>query len=607
MTGHGPGYPIGNRHVRRAVLAPLVGLIGLACLARLAHADVEPASGPAASESGPSGPAHAAAEGTADSTADSAAGSADPASGRARSYAPPPVPGVPADKELEAAGAVIGEITIDNQNIFNLEDVQDDTKLFRLADRLHVRTHEHVIRRQLLFKSGERYSRRLLDESERILRADGFFYDAWIQPIRYHDGKVDVEVTTRDVWTLNPGFNYGRSGGTNSTGVQLEDTNMLGSGATVKLSHSVNVDRTENQFQANDQHAFGTWTSAAVNYADLSDGRLRELAVQQPFYALDSRWAAGMYGINDLQTDSLYDRGQIIDQFQDLHQGAQFYGGWSRGLQNGWVQRWSTGVTYDEHRFATVSTWTGPTEVPADRRFLYPWVQYDLVQDDYLKLWNHDEIARTEDFYLGTAVSVRAGWADSGMGSSQSAFIFQSSASRGYREGGSTLLLNGDFSGRVTNGTLYNGVMDATVRYYVEQSRNWLFFTTLTGAKGWRLDLDDQILLGGDNGLRGYPLRYQDGNARALFTVEQRYFTDWYPFRLFRVGAAVFFDAGRTWGNAPLAAPNLGVLRDAGFGLRFGNSRSGLGNVVHVDVAFPFNGDASINRAQFLVQTEKSF
>jgi len=29
--------------------------------------------------------------------------------------------------------------------------------------------------------------------------------------------------------------------------------------------------------------------------------------------------------------------------------------------------------------------------------------------------------------------------------------------------------------------------------------------------------------------------------------------------------------------------------------------------VVHVDVAFPFNGDVSISKVQFLVQTEKSF
>jgi hypothetical protein len=604
MSGRLPCHPEASRRQRLATLAPLFGALGVVCLARLANAAPEPVGLTAASESG----ANSGADATHDRVVDADEDSAGPASGRARSYAPPPVPGIPTDDELEAAGAVIGEIVIDNQNIFNLNDVQDDVKLFRLADRLHIRTRQKVIQHQLLFKSGQRYSRRLLDETERILRADGYFYDAWIQPIRYHDGTVDLSVTTRDVWTLNPGFNYGRSGGSNSTGLQLQDTNVLGTGADLKLSHTTNIDRTATQVRLSDEHALGTWTSYNLNYTDLSDGRLRELTVERPFYALNTRWAAGVSGLNDLQTDSLYDRSAIIDRFQDLHHGAQLYGGWSAGLQDGWVRRWSTGVTYDEHRFEPVSSWAGVTALPADRRFLYPWVEFDLVQDEFLKLWNHDEIARTEDFYLGTSVTARAGWADSAVGSSQSALIFQSTASRGFRDGGiSTLLLAGDFSGRVTNGILYNGVMDASVRYYVEQSKNWLFFTTLTATKGWRLDLDDQILLGGDNGLRGYPLRYQDGTSRALFTVEQRYFTDWYPFRLFRVGAAVFFDAGRTWGNAPLAASGLGVLKDAGFGLRFGNSRSGLGNVVHVDVAFPFDGGASINKAQFLVQTEKSF
>src|SRR5438874_10661363 len=147
-------------------------------------------------------------------------------------------PGIPSDAELEAAGAAIGEIVIDNQNMFNLEDPKDDVKLFRLANHLHKRTRKNIIREQLLFKSGERYSRRLIDESERILRGNAYFYDAWIRPVAYHDGQVDLRVTTRDVWTFNPGFNFGRSGGTNSTGVQLEEINFLGSGASVKLERS---------------------------------------------------------------------------------------------------------------------------------------------------------------------------------------------------------------------------------------------------------------------------------------------------------------------------------------------------------------------------------
>jgi len=542
--------------------------------------------------------------GAAPLTADAAVGYPRP-----RTYGPPgPTPGIPSDSELEASGAVIGRIDIDNQNIFDLNDPKDDNKLFRLANRLHARTRPNVIRRQLLFKPGQRFSHLLVEESERILRSDNYFYDAWIRVVAYHDGKVDLRVTTRDVWTLNPGFNFGRSGGTNSVGVQLEELNVAGTGTDAKIAHSQNVDRTSNQIEIKSSHAFGSWVSYDANFADLSDGYLRELTVQQPFYSLESRWALGGYLINDKQTDSLYDRGAIIDQFADQHNGAQLFAGWSTGLRNGWVQRLTAGFSYDEHRFAPVGTWTGPTLVPEDRRFAYPWLQYDLIQDDYLKMVNHDQIARTEDFYVGTSASLRAGWADTAYGSSSSALIFQGSASKGFIDGGtSTLLLATDFSGRVHDGELDNGIIDASVRYYVEQSKNWLFFTTLSGTKGWNLDLDNQILLGGDNGLRGYPLRYQDGTARALITVEQRYFTDWYPFRLFRVGGAIFFDAGRVWGSAPLATPNFGTLMDAGFGLRLGNARSALGNVVHVDLAFPFNGDSSIKRVQLLIQTEQRF
>ncbi len=49
------------------------------------------------------------------------------------------------------------------------------------------------------------------------------------------------------------------------------------------------------------------------------------------------------------------------------------------------------------------------------------------------------------------------------------------------------------------------------------------------------------------------------------------------------------------------------MLKDIGFGLRLGSSRSALGNVLHFDVAFPLDGDSSISQMQFLVQTKRSF
>ena len=171
----------------------------------------------------------------------------------------------------------------------------------------------------------------------------------------------------------------------------------------------------------------------------------------------------------------------------------------------------------------------------------------------------------------------------------------------------STLLLTAQLEGRYEDAGVANLRLKGGVRYYRQQSERRLFFATFDGEYGRHLDRDQQVLLGGDNGLRGYPLRYLGGERRARFSVEQRYFTDWYPFRLFRVGAAAFFDAGRTWGDDGLGPPMTGWHKDVGFGLRLGSSRSGLGNMLHIDLAFPLDGDSSLDNVQFLIETHRAF
>lgn len=515
---------------------------------------------------------------------------------------------VPSDAELERSHAVIGNVLIDNQNIFNLSDPRENNWLFRLANRFHYKTRPSVIRAQLLFRPGVRYSRRLLDESERILRAEDYFYDAVITPVSYHDGSVDVRVRTWDVWTLNPGFNFSRSGGTNSTGLQLEELNFLGTGAAARAKRTSDVDRVVNLYQIEDLHAFGSFTAVIPTYENNSDGSMRELLVNHPFYGLDVRRAWGFDVMRWTRIDSLYDLGSITDRFHEDYRTATANYGWSQGLQNAWVRRWNVGATLDEHVFGPAPNWSAATLLPQQRKLIYPWIAFSLVEDDFLKLKNRNQIERTEDFHFGTLVQARIGWSDQAWGADRNALIFSSIAARGFAmPGGSMLLLSDNLFGRLEHGTLRNGVLIASAKYYLVESPHALSYVSLQGAGGHNLDLDNQILLGGDAGLRGYPLRYQAGTGSALVTLEQRYFTDWYPFRLWRVGGAVFFDAGRTWGRAPLAQPSLGLLKDVGLGLRFGNSRSGLGAITHVDLATPLDRRAGVKGLQFLVQTEQSF
>jgi len=168
-------------------------------------------------------------------------------------------------------------------------------------------------------------------------------------------------------------------------------------------------------------------------------------------------------------------------------------------------------------------------------------------------------------------------------------------------------------SGRFEHGALADTIFSIATRYYWRQTARYTLFLGLGVDHGVNLGVDKQLTLGGDNGLRGYPLRYRTGQDRWLFTTEERLFTDWYPFRLFSVGAAAFFDVGGVRGDSlvqatpPPGTPPAKVLKDVGFGLRLGNMRSALGNVIHVDVAFPLDADPSISKVQFIIQAERSF
>ena len=61
--------------------------------------------------------------------------------------------GLPSDAELVQNGAVIGTVEIDNQNIFNLADPKDNNGVFRLADKLHVKTRARTVRNNLLLQA----------------------------------------------------------------------------------------------------------------------------------------------------------------------------------------------------------------------------------------------------------------------------------------------------------------------------------------------------------------------------------------------------------------------------------------------------------------------
>jgi hypothetical protein len=515
------------------------------------------------------------------------------------------------DAQLEQAGATIRAINVTVDNVFDPSNPKEDKALYRWANKVHVRTHEPVIESALLLDIGDRYEGRVLDESARALRGRGYLADVKIGPEGYDPltNTVAVDVRVRDSWTLAPELKFSHRGGQSEWAIGLDDRNLLGTGKQVQIIEKSSFDRDETLLSYGDANLLGSRVRLNATYADASDGHRHALAVERPFYALDTRWMLGGNVLDEQRVDPIYDLGEQIDEFGHDLTGFTIQGGWTRGFVDGRVTRWLVGVSSTEDVFYPTIDTPQPLVLPENRTLVYPWVGWQLLADDYRVMSELNDIGRTEDVALGTSLFMSVGLADTRFGSDRDATLLRATFQKGweFRGPGALLTLSAAGSTRDEAEGLQNSVVEAAARYYVRNTKNLLFAATLAFTTTNNLDPESQVLLGGDNGLRGYPLRYQAGEQRSLLSIEERFFTDFYPWRLFRVGYAAFLDVGRVSGTDPRASQSLGTLYDVGLGLRLSSSRSSGKSVVHIDLAFPLNGDPTIDTMQLIVETKGSF
>ena len=515
----------------------------------------------------------------------------------------------PAIAELEAQAFRVGSIEIRKLPIFDEDTAGGLGPVYRLANHLHFDTRDSVIESQLLFREGEPVSRQLIEETERNLRELRYIREPAVRAIRCAGGIADLEVTMRDVWTTNPGISFERSGGQNAAGIKLQELNLLGRGKQLSFELAQDADRSFYTLHWRDPGMRGSRWIDDIALRESDDGQGWSVMLERPFFALDSRWSAGLALQQDESVDSVYRLGDRVAGYRRQAEFAEIRYGRSGGLQGDWSRRMTAGFRREHAEFGVAPGVAVPEVMPADRRLDYPFLRLEGVQDDFETTRNHDQIARTEDQHFGMYYALEAGWSAPALGADRSSLLVHAEASRGWRLGfEGAMFADAALTTRVAGGSLDDGLLSGSLRYYRPTGSRGVFFAGFTAGVGHDLDADHELTIGGDSGLRGYPLRYQAGSSTALVTLEQRIFTGYSLWQLANIGAAVFFDMGRAWGEPGLGpAERLGLLKDVGFGLRLGSSSSALGNVVHIDVAFPLDGDRSIDSVQLLVQTKRSF
>jgi len=508
-------------------------------------------------------------------------------------------------------GSVIGSIRIRRLNVFDPQDAAENNWFYTTANDFHSLTREYVVRDHLLVTEGDNYNLARLREAERILRDLKFIYDASVRPWRLCGDVVDIEVITRDIWTFTPTVSFSRSGGTNSYGVGLRDTNFLGSGKQIVLAAEQDEERSGTTFIYSDPALFGSRWRLKLGLTDNDDGYDRSIFLVRPFFSVYEQWSAGTFLRQNELEEKIWFRGDEVAEFDHQSELYRVFGGIARDTKkDGRVGRWLFGYHYETNDFDYSDSNIPPPVLPRERDYSYPFFGYQSVEDKYSEVKNINYLGRTEDFFVGERYQWTLGWSGEGLGASRD----QLALAARY---GNTLLSNVDHLWTVDTSVdgfwniddenFENLWWTTATRYHLKQSDKWALFGRLRVDYTDGLTADKQLTLGGSNGLRGYDRNYQTGDRAFVLNVEERYYSDWHPFRLVRVGAAAFVDVGRAWFNNRDNGSNGDVLANVGIGLRLNSSRAQKGSMVHIDLAFPLMKDDDVDSVQFLVTVKNTF
>ena len=113
---------------------------------------------------------------------------------------------------VKYSGKTIRKIIIQRLNVFggNINNPSFDgaNKIENILNLTHTNTNENIIRKNLLFNSGDEISPLILSDNERILRQLPYIDDARILVVPVSDNEADIYVFTKDVYSLGATYDY---------------------------------------------------------------------------------------------------------------------------------------------------------------------------------------------------------------------------------------------------------------------------------------------------------------------------------------------------------------------------------------------------------------
>jgi hypothetical protein len=522
----------------------------------------------------------------------------------------------------------IGHVFIDNHSIFDPASLPEDDRIrwaYELANRIHMRTREEVIRGELPFQEGDCFDSEVARETARVLREFRFIAGADVFDVPQPDGSTHVVVDTRDEWTTKVALSTRFEDGFRFEGASIAEENFLGRGASVGVFW---VDREERRHLGaltEVPRVRGSAWDARASMARTRVGEKITQAVIRPFHGEQTGTAFRQEFLHqrDLFTYVLpRDRSANGDVGSWSHlviplREQRIQLGLSHRLgQPGSVWVLGGGLSYENLQVGSPDMAEGildgnfgdrepaPSALSAaiepqsgSRRAFRANGMAGLRQLRFVERRGLDTVGGIQDVPLGREVFLTVGRTLGSTGPDRPPDVLaRLSLFRGGELGPilSFFTLSAESrreAGRGRTEGWRDGIGEAqTLNYWHPEgpgSPTILFRASAQG--GWRTDAPYQLTLGGPDGVRGYSETAVPGARRVILSAEGRWGLPNPLSQLTDLGMTIFGDTGRMWaGDAPYGV-STGWRSTVGAGLRVGFP-AGSSSVIRIDVAVPVDG-----------------
>lgn len=465
-----------------------------------------------------------------------------------------------------------------------------------ITDALHYKTRDRVIKKELLFHSGECLVVSKLEETERNLRAMDIFSRATIRyDVDEQDNTATVQVETEDLFTFRFEVSASQAGGVGKTRFSVGDKNLLGLNKSLHYSHiAYTGEDSFDRYAYRDSRFLNRYLFQGL-YTKEDGKKLEYYTLDKPFRTLSDSSAYGvLYMRSNLDAKYALDGGVSID-LPRFYESTAVSHAWQVGneVRSRVIQ---LRLARANERFLDDLGTTGiGLPEPVETVDLNLGFQFKN-RTKFLKLHNVDSLLVVEDIELarGFELGIGAQDRDDSYGQNVQPKIRVS-------------FFDSEFIG---NKFLQSLKLGGLVRIYNEKIRERIFSgfyhgyyfiggdQSLVGGFTYQYrDANDAFILpltlGGDVGLRGFDAGEFAGNKTALINFEYRG-----PCLYKHVSGAVcptfFVDAGNAWDRGDTTyIEDLHI--NAGLGFRVGIPSLFGKSVFRIDFAAPIrSGKASV-------------